>query len=114
MAATAVDGGGDSVNAVAAFVDHLETLQLGNALCSAGLTDRDTDQDGRDDEFVGVRAGTPLCWKLTTKRNQTVPEIDAPQLFRARVEVVGDGVTVVDSRDVFFLVPPRLFDDPIE
>lgn len=114
MAAAAVDGSGDAVNAVAAFVDHLETLQLGTALCANGLPDRDTNMDGRRDEFVGIRAGTPLCWRLTTKRNQTVPEIDAPQLYRARVDVVGDGVTVVDSRDIFFLVPPRLFDDPIE
>ncbi len=114
MAAAAVDNPGDAVNAVGEFVEYLETLQLGNALCASGLTDGDSNGDGRDDQFLGVRAGVPLCWKLVTKRNQTVPEIDTPQLFRARVDVVGDGVTVVDSRDVFFLVPPRAIDDPIE
>jgi hypothetical protein len=114
MAAVAVDGTGDSVNAVAAFVDYLETLQLGDARCASGLTDDDSNGDGHDDQFRGVRAGVPLCWKLAAKQNQTVPEIDAPQLFRARVDVVGDGVTVVDSRDVFFLVPPRAIDDPVE
>ena len=114
MGAVAVDGSGDAVNTVAAFVDYLETLQLGDALCANGLIDDDSNGDGHDDQFRGVRAGVPLCWKLAAKQNRTVPELDAPQLFRARVDVVGDGVTVVDSRDVFFLVPPKAIDDPIE
>jgi hypothetical protein len=38
---------------------------------------------------------------------------DAPQLYRATVDVVGDGVTVLDTRDVFFLVPPEPLDEPI-
>ena len=29
------------------------------------------------------------------------------------VEVVGDGVTTLDTRDVFFLVPPEPIDEPI-
>ena len=36
----------------------------------------------------------------------TVEEIVEPQLFRAFVDVVGDSVTVLDTREVFFLVPP--------
>ena len=43
----------------------------------------------------------------------TVPATDAPQLFRAKVKVYGDGITQLDERDVFFLVPPAPFDDPI-
>lgn len=114
MAATALDDPGDAVNAVSAFVDYLETLQLGDALCASGLTDDDSNGDGRKDRFRGIRAGVPLCWKLSTKQNTTVPELDGPQLYRARVDVKGDDVTVVDSRDVFFLVPPKAIDDPIE
>ncbi len=114
MKAIAVDQPGDSVDARATFVDYLETLQLGTAKCANGLTDADSDADGRDDQFLGVRAGVGLCWKLAIKPNTTVPEIDAPQLFRARIDVLGDCVTVVDSRDVFFLVPPRLIDEPID
>lgn len=114
MAATALDDPGDAVNAVAAFVDYLETLQLGDALCASGLTDDDSNGDGRKDRFRGIRAGVPLCWKLSTRPNTTVPELDGPQLYRARVDVKGDDVTVVDSRDVFFLVPPKAIDDPIE
>ena len=56
--------------------------------------------------IVQVRTGTPVCWKVVSKPNTTVPATDAPQLFRAKVKVYGDGVTQLDERDVFFLVPP--------
>lgn len=29
-----------------------------------------------------------------------------PQMFMATIEVWGDGITMLDSRDVYFLVPP--------
>lgn len=113
MSAVTNDDPGDTVNAVTAFVDHLETLQLGTALCANGLTDIDTNADTFDDAYVDVRAGTPVCWKLIPKVNNTVPATDVPQLFRATVEVIGDGVTTLDTRDVFFLVPPEPIDEPI-
>jgi hypothetical protein len=115
MGAVANDLPGDAVNAVTAFVDHLETLQpMNNPLCSTGLSDTDTNGDTYRDQFVDVHAGVPLCWKVAAKSNQTVPAIDRPQLFRARVDVIGDGVTVVATRNVFFLVPPQSLDGPIE
>ena len=45
---------GDPVDAVAAFVDHIETLQLGTAQCANGLNDVDTNSDTYDDKFLGV------------------------------------------------------------
>jgi hypothetical protein len=113
MKATPVDTAGDPVDAVAAFVDHLVTLQLGNPMCANMLTDRDTNADTFDDEYVDVRAGTPVCWKLVVKSNTTVPATEEPQLFRANVIVTGDGVTELDRREVFFLVPPVPADEPI-
>jgi len=105
--ATAVeDDPSDAVDAVAAFVDHLETLQLGTPECANGLTAVDTDADTLDDAYVDVRAGTPVCWKLLAKSNATVPESAVPQVFHATVRVLGDAVTPLDARDVFFLVPP--------
>lgn len=108
ISARPVDQGGDPVDAVAAFVDHLETLQLGTSACSAGLTDSDSNGDGFDDLYRNVLPGTPVCWKLVPKSNTTVPATDEPLLYRARVDVYGDGVTLVDSRDVWFVVPPVL------
>jgi len=114
MVARPTDDSGDSVDAVAAFVDHLETLQGGSPSCASGLTDVDSNGDGFRDRFVGVRAGTPVCWKLASKPNTTVPATDRPQLFRATIDVYGDGITRLDSRRVFFLVPPRPIDEPVE
>ena len=85
---------------------------MGNG-CTGGLTDRDTNSDTFADEYVDVRAGTPVCWKLVAKTNTTVPATDAPQLFRATVRVTGDGVTTLDTRQVFFLVPPAPIDPPV-
>jgi hypothetical protein len=112
--AVSADMPGDPVDAVAAFVDHLETLQLGTAQCSSGLSDIDTNGDMFRDKFVQVRTGTPVCWKVVSKPNTTVPAQDAPQLFRSTITVYGDGITPLDQRDVFFLVPPRPFDGPIQ
>ncbi|HEY5945055.1 MAG TPA: hypothetical protein VIV40_06165, partial [Kofleriaceae bacterium] len=111
--AVSVDDPNDAVDSITAFVDHLQTLQLGSAQCANGLNDIDTNSDGFDDKYVQVRTGTPVCWKVVSKPNVSVPATDAPQLFRAKVKVYGDGVTQLDERDVFFLVPPAPFDDPI-
>jgi hypothetical protein len=54
-----------------------------------------------------------VCWKVVSKQNTTVPATDMPQLFRATVKVYGDGVTQLDERNVYFLVPPKPFDNPI-
>ncbi len=113
LSAPITDDPGDSVDTLTAFVDHLETLQLGTPACSNMLTDIDTNADTFDDAFVDVRAGTPVCWKLIVKTNTTVPATDQPQLYRATIAVYGDGVTILDTRDVFFLVPPGSFDPPV-
>lgn len=111
--AVTADVPGDPVDAVAAFVDHLETLQSGTAQCTNGLTDVDTNGDTFKDKYIQVRTGTPVCWRVVSKQNMTVMPTDAPQLFRATVSVFGDGVTQLDQRDVFFLVPPKNPDGPI-
>jgi hypothetical protein len=111
--ALTADDASDAVDAVTAFVDHIETLQLGNAACANGLNDIDTNSDTFDDKYLGVVTGTPVCWKLFSKQNTTVPATDQPQLFRATVRVFGDGITQLDERDVFFLVPPKPADGPI-
>ncbi len=114
LAAASADDPSDAVDAVASFVDHLQTLQLGTAQCANMLTDRDTNADSFPDAYDNVRAGTPVCWKLFSKQNNTVPATDQPQLFKATVTVTGDGVTVLDTRDVYFLVPPAPQDPPIQ
>lgn len=112
--AVTADDPSDQVNAVTSFIDHIQTLQLGTALCANGLTDTDTNGDTFKDKFVQVRTGTPVCWKVVSKQNTTVPAKTSPQLFRATVTVYGDGITQLDQRDVYFLVPPENPDGPIQ
>jgi hypothetical protein len=114
ISATAVDDGADAVEAVAAFVHHLETLQLGTAECANGLTDQDTNSDSFPDLYVDVLPGTPVCWRLVPRTNTTVAATEEPQLYRATIEVRGDGTTLLDTRDVYFLVPPEIEEEPID
>jgi len=106
LAAVPTDDPTDTVDAVAQFVHHLETLQLGTAQCANGLMNVDTNGDTLPDQYVNVRAGTPVCWKLVPKMNTTVVTTEQPQLFKATVTVTADGITELDTRTVYFLVPP--------
>jgi hypothetical protein len=105
---------GAPVDARDPFNSHNETLQLGTPQCAGGLTAVDTDADTYTDKFLQVRTGTPVCWKVVSKPNTTVPATDTPQIFRSTITVHGDGITQLDQRDVYFLVPPRPFDGPIQ
>ena len=61
--------------------------------------------------FYGVQAGTTLTFGISFY-NDFVPHEDEPQVFTARIVVLGDGTARVDDRRVIVLVPPR--DIPIE
>lgn len=105
---------GESVDATV-FIRRLEANTTGgvtdprdtSVVCVGGLPTADTDGDGVDETFPDLRPGTPVCFDIIAERNTTVMPTGMPQLFRAQIEVVGDGVTVLDTRDVFFLVPPE-------
>src|SRR5690606_37555900 len=101
-----VDDASDTVDTWAAFVHHVEANTTGDP--ARGCEPRpaeDTDSDGYPDTFRGVTPGARVCFDIVAKQNDTVPSIATPQLFRATLRVLGDGVTELDSRDVFFLVP---------
>lgn len=106
---------GESVDAVAAFIDHLETRSrpAPGLTCTTGLTtvDRDgIDVDTFHDTFMRVNPGSPVCFDIVPRINTSVEPTLVPQLFRAHVHVVGDGFTPLDDRVVYFLVPPRVPD----
>ena len=103
------DDPSDAVETFAAFVDHIEANVAGDA--SRGCDPRpadDTDGDGFPDTFRSVTAGERVCFDIIVKQNDTVMPTTDPQLFRATLRVLGDGFTELDSRDVFFLVPPEI------
>ncbi|NOY94384.1 MAG: hypothetical protein GXP55_24670 [Deltaproteobacteria bacterium] len=103
------DDPGDSVDSFAAFVDHLQANEAGDPARGCDpRTGEDTDGDGYPDTFRGVTPGSPICFDIVVKQNDTVPPTTMPQIFRATLRVLGDGFTELDSRDIFFLVPPEV------
>jgi hypothetical protein len=103
-----MDDASDGVDTWAAFVDHIEANTAGDAArgCDPRPAD-DTDSDGWPDTFRMVEGGTRVCFDIIVKQNDTVVPLTTPQLFRATLQVLGDGFTPLDERDVFFLVPPE-------
>lgn len=100
------DDAGDAVDTFAAFVDHLEANEAGDPArgCNARMGE-DTNADGFPDVFRDV-VGERVCFDIVVKSNVTVAPTSMPQVFNANVRVLGDGFTELDSRQVFFLVPP--------
>lgn len=101
----AADEPGDAGDALP-FIDHLETNTSGGRCPALGALE-DTDGDGFSDAFAAVLPGTPVCWDVIPAQNDTVEPSTEPLVFRARLTVRGDG-SPLDSRIVYFLVPPRI------
>jgi hypothetical protein len=108
LSVTIEDDPSDSVEAVAAFVDHLETFTPGTTECQAWPDQHDSNADGRNDEYLGVPPGFPVCWKIVVKQNDTVPATSEVQIFKAIVKLRGNISTLLDTRIVYFVVPPDL------
>jgi hypothetical protein len=108
---TWIDDSTDAVDAIAAFVGHAETSQLGTAACTGSLAEHDSNGDGFADAFDAVRTGTPVCWKLVPTQNATVPPTAVHQVFKTSIEVTADGTFALDAHDVYFIVPAA-FQDP--
>ncbi len=110
------DDPADSVDTVASFIDHVEPSTVGGypdpmdptRICVGGLAvgDRYDPFTGVPDSFTSVLPGQIVCFDIYPKQNWTVPATTSPQTFRCEVDVLGDGFTVLDTRTVYFLVPP--------
>ena len=101
----AADEPGDAGDALQ-FIDYLEVSTDGEE-CSSVSPLEDRDGDGRDDTFPSLLPGTPVCWDVVPADNTTVEPQPEPLIFRARLTVLGDG-SPLDSRVVYFLIPPRI------
>lgn len=113
---------GESVDAAAAFIAAVEarTAAADGALaCTLGLIAHDRpgfDDDDVAETFRAVPPGQPVCFDLIARVNETVaPDRHAARIFRARLEVLSQGVNRLDERVVYFLVPPLVPrpDEPI-
>lgn len=113
LTARARDVDDDGVDATR-FIERIEPNAAGGVadprdatrVCVGGLMTADADMDGFADTFVDVRPGTPVCFDIIARQNDTVMPTAEPQVFRAEIDVLGEGATVLDTREVLFLVPP--------
>jgi hypothetical protein len=106
----------DLVDAVAAFVDHVELLGSGESFldpgsgelvtCPTGLVVGDRDGDGHMETVESALPGTMLCVDIVPRRNTSVPAGHVGQAFRAFVWAYLDGREPVDRREIHFIVPP--------
>jgi hypothetical protein len=106
---TTIEAGDDPADAVDAtqFIDYLEVNISGQGNCTVVNPTADTDADSYQDAFPTLLPGTPVCWDVhPVLTNTTVPATEAPQIYKAVLTVRGDG-SPLDSRDVYFLIPPK-------
>jgi len=97
------DDDGDALR----FIDYLEVNVGGGGGCTAVTPTADTDGDGRDDSFPELLPGTSVCWDVVPVMNTVQEPGPSPLVYVARLTVYGDG-SPLDSRLVYFLVPPRI------
>jgi hypothetical protein len=109
VAADAVDVEDDAGDALQ-FIDYLEVNRNGRGACTDVDQVVDLNDDDRPDAFPRLFPGTSVCWDVVPRQNFFVRPTRVPQVFQARVIVRSDDA-VLDSRTVWFLVPPDLSQD---
>ncbi len=109
---TSAEVPGDSGDALR-FIRYLEVNTSGGT-CTDVMPTVDSNGDGRLDAFPSLIPGTRVCWDVVpVAQNDIAPATTEPQLFIARLTVSGDG-SPLDTRDIFFLIPPVPLDEPID
>lgn len=72
--------------------------------CPSDLDTVDTDGDTVQDAFTSIM-GQSVCFDVYPARNTTVAPTTEHQVFNAKVQAMGDGVTVLGSHEICFVVP---------
>jgi len=114
-------GAWDTVDATI-FIDRIVPNEAGgvadprdsSVVCVGGLATVDENGDTVMDVFSSVLPGTPVCFDIYPKMNTSVQATEEPQLFEAVIRVIGNDVTPLDSRTVYFLVPPDTYSNPVQ
>jgi hypothetical protein len=109
------DDATDAVDATQ-FIDRIVPNEAGGVedpenpgvFCVGGLSTQNVDDDPYQDLFDDVQPDTAVCFDVVAAQNSTVPPTSEHQLFTAYIDVLGDSVTTLDTREVLFLVPPSV------
>lgn len=97
------------------FIHGVTPLSASASACAPAATPADlVPPSPALDSFLDVVPGALLTFQVDAL-NQSLatsmpcaPSLTTPQLFRAYIDVIADGVTVVDTRDVIIIVPPSV------
>jgi hypothetical protein len=76
--------------------------------CVSGLGTADTDGDTFPDIFSEIIPGTVVCFHMSVNRNEVIEPEEEPLTFKAFLEIMGDEITILDTRQVIFMVPPHI------
>lgn len=114
LTAVVRDDTSDKVDA-AQFIERVDAYAKGGVadprdpsiVCVGGLVTSDRNADKHDEFFDAVKPGTPVCFKLFAKQNDKVKPSDKPQVFKAFIDVQDDFGRTYDTREIYFLVPPK-------
>jgi hypothetical protein len=86
-------------------VDAVEDPRPPGGTCVMGLPTADTDGDGSQDTFAGVLPGIKVCFDITA-RNTIAPPDGEAHFYRVFIGIIGDGVALLDMRELTLIVPP--------
>jgi len=76
-----------------------------DTVCAGGLATADDDSDTIPDRFVDVPADTTVCFDIVPTRNETILPSSTPTVYKAYLDILGDGATVLDTRMIYFYIP---------
>jgi hypothetical protein len=79
-------------------------------VCAGGLATADDDADSIPDRFVDVPAGTTACFDVVPTKNETIPGCPDVTIWKAFLDIFGDGESSLDTRTVYFAIPPNMLD----
>lgn len=119
LSGTLVDAVGDLVRAIRLDTVSIRVVGDPNGFIQATIprsatpppgadppTVADLDGDSIFDSFVDLTPGTVVAFTILAF-NDVVPRTDVDQVFTVTLQVIGDGVTVLDEKPVTIIVPRR-------
>jgi len=117
LADTLVDAVNDLVTSIRLDTVSIRVVDDPNGFIQATIPRSATPPDGADpptvadldgdsifDSFVDLTPGTVVAFTILAY-NDAVPRMEVDQVFTVTLQVVGDGITVLDEKEVVIIVP---------
>jgi len=106
------DDGADDIDA-SIFIDRIEPNTTDSmedpdnpgVFCVTGLPTADVSGDGHDDTFTSVAPATAVCFDVIPAGNETVPSSADPRICRVFIDIIADGITLLDTEEIYFIIP---------